>query len=104
MSRGPDVATLLERALLESARAAGCPLVVHASAMTRWASATFIGAKHLVVLAGEASPALDAWLAALPEAEFALRDHLVADVILLSLLREAGAAAMMLEILTVEEG
>jgi hypothetical protein len=104
MSRGPDVATLLERALLESAHAAGCPLGLRASEMTRWASATFTGAKHLLTLAGEASPELDAWLAALPEAEFALRDHLVADLVVQSFRREDGAAAMTLEILTVEEG
>lgn len=103
MSRGPDVATLLERAVLESARAAGCPLALSASAMTRWASATYTGARHLLTLAGAASPELDAWLAALPEAEFALRDHLVADLVVLSARREDGAAAMTLEILTVEE-
>lgn len=104
MSRGPDVATLLERAVLESARAAGCPLALHASAMTRWASATFTGARHLLSLAGEASLELDAWLTALPEAEFALRDHLVADLILLAIKLDDGSVTMTLEVLTVEEG
>jgi hypothetical protein len=104
MSRGPDVATLLERALLESARAAGCPLALRASAMTRWASVTFTGAKHLLALAGDGSPELDAWLAALPETEFALRDHLVADLILLAIKREDGSVTMTVEVLTVEEG
>ena len=103
MSRGPDVATLLERALLESARAAGCPLGLDLSAMTRWASVTFTGAKHLLRLAGETSPELDAWLAALPETEFALRGHLVADMVVLSVRREAGAAVLVLEVLTVEQ-
>ena len=103
MSRGPDVATLLERALLESARTADCPLALRVSAMTRWASVTFTGAKHLLTLTGEASSELDAWLAALPEAEFALRDHLVADMVVLSVRREEGSAAVVLEVLTVEE-
>lgn len=102
MSRCPDVATQLERALLGSARAAGCPLVLRASEMTRWASVTFTGAKHLLSLEGEASPALEAWLAALPEAEFALRDHLVADMVLLAVKRE-GVVGMMVEVLTLED-
>jgi hypothetical protein len=103
MSRGPDVTTQLERALLESACAAACPLDLRASEMKRWASATFVGAKHLLTFAGEASPGLDAWLAALPDAEFALRDHLVADLVVQSVRREDGAASVELEVLTVEE-
>ena len=102
MSRGPDVATLLERAVLESARAAGCPLVLRASEMTRWASVTFTGAKHLLNLEGQASPALDAWLLSLPETEFTLRDHLVADMVLLAVKRE-GVVGMMVEVLTLED-
>jgi hypothetical protein len=103
MSRGPDVATLLERALLEGAQAAGCPLALRASEMKRWASVTFTGARHLLTLAGDASPALDAWLASLPETEFALRDHLVADLVVESLRCEDRAVSVTLEILTIEE-
>ncbi|MES2445002.1 MAG: hypothetical protein V4574_19425 [Pseudomonadota bacterium] len=104
MSLDPDAGTLLERALCESAEAAGCPLAVRVSEMTRWASITFTGARHLLTLDGDVSPALDAWLAALPEAEFALRDHLVADLSVQSTRREGAAATIVLEILTVEEG
>jgi hypothetical protein len=103
MSRGPDASTLLERALLESARAAGCPLALRTSEMKRWASVTFTGARHGLTLEGAASPTLDAWLAALPETEFALRRHLVADLVVQSVVREGGDVTIVLEVLTVEE-
>ena len=103
MSRGPDVATLLSRALLASAAAAGCPVTVTESDWTRWASVTFTGARHHLTLSGEPWPALDAWLDALPEAEFALRGHLVADLVVTRVRRGAEAVTMELEILTVEE-
>jgi len=103
MSRGPDAATLLTRGLLASAEAAGCPVAIPAADWTRWASVTFNGARHLLTLAAPASPALDAWLTGLPEAEFALRGHLVADVSVESVHREGNAATVLLEVLTVEE-
>ena len=103
MSRGADAATLLERALLESARAAGCALTLRASEMKRWASATFTGARHLLTLSGHATPTLDAWLAALPETEFALRHHLVADMVVQSVTREGADVTIAWEVLTVEE-
>ena len=103
MSRGPDAATLLARALLASAEQAGCPIAIPAADWTRWASVTFNGARHLLTLAAHASPALDAWLIALPEAEFALRGHLVADLTVESVHREGDAVTALLEVLTVEE-
>ncbi|MEI9928049.1 MAG: hypothetical protein WDN44_10600 [Sphingomonas sp.] len=66
MSRGPDAAVLLERALAASAGRARCPIRVTAAGSTRWASATFAGARHELTLAADPSPALDAWLAGLP--------------------------------------
>ncbi|HVJ03005.1 MAG TPA: hypothetical protein VM662_12540 [Sphingomonas sp.] len=103
MSRGPDAATLLGRALVAASERAGCPVSLAEADWTRWASATFAGARHSVVLVGTQSPALDAWLAALPEAEFALRGHLVADLKLVRV-RHAGAARTVeIEALTVEE-
>ena len=62
MSRGPDAATLLERALLAAADSAGCPVAIVASDWTRWASATFTGARHSLTLTAPASPRLDCWL------------------------------------------
>jgi hypothetical protein len=103
MSRGQDAGTLLEQALREAAIAAGCPIEIAAADQMRWASATFVGARHLLRLLGGASPALEAWLAILPDADFALRGHLVADLVVTRVQREGGAVTVSLEILTVEE-
>ncbi|MEZ0242790.1 MAG: hypothetical protein ACAH11_05405 [Sphingomonas sp.] len=103
MSRGPDAATQLERALIAGAAAAGCPVSVTESDLVRWASATFTGARHMLTLTGAASPALTRWLADLPEAEFALRGHLVADLSVEAIRREGSDVRAMLEVLTVEE-
>ncbi len=98
MSRGPDVATLLERRLRIAAEAAGVTLVIAASDWTRWASATFNGARHRLTLTSD-DAGLDAWLATLGEAELPLRGHLVADVAVTA--RHDGTAEV--EVLTVEE-
>jgi hypothetical protein len=103
MSRGPDAATQLERALIASAGAAGCPVTVTEADLTRWASVTFTGARHMLTLAGMAAPTLERWIAALPEAEFALHGHLVADLSVEAVRRDATEVTVMLEILTVEE-
>lgn len=102
MSRGPDAATLLGRALLASAADAGCPAALVSSDWTRWASATFVGARHSVALRGAMSAHLDAWLAALPDAEFALRGHVLADIAVTRVTREAEWVSISLEALTVE--
>jgi hypothetical protein len=101
MSRGADANTLIERALVESTDAAGCPVTIPASDTRRWASATFVGAQHEI--AAENSVQLDTWLAGLPEAEFALRGHLVADLVVKRVARDGDAVSVSLEILTVEE-
>ncbi len=98
MSRGPDAATLLERRLRIAAEAAGVSVVVTASDWTRWASATFNGAKHRLTLSS-ADAGFARWLATLAEAELPLRGHLVADVAVARV--TAGVAE--LDVLTVEE-
>lgn len=103
MSRGPDAGTLMMRALEASAAMAGCPVTITSSNQRRWASATFLGAQHRVTLAGSPSPELEAWVAALPESEFALRGHLVAELGVLRISRDGDAVSADLEILTVEE-
>lgn len=103
MSRGPDAATQLERALLASAEAAGCPVTTTESDLTRWASVTFTGGRHMLTLKGATSPALTRWIAALPESDFALRGHLVADLSVEAVRREGAEVTVMLEVLTVEE-
>jgi len=103
MSRGPDASTLVERALVASAEAADCPVTIPASDVQRWASATFVGARHMLTLATQTSPQSDLWLAALPEAEFVIRGHLVADLTVTRIARNGDAVTAELEILTVEE-
>jgi hypothetical protein len=103
MSRGPDAETLLRRALEAGAESAGCPLSATESDWTRWASATFTGARHLFRLTGPPSPRFDSWIAGLPEAELRLRGHLVADLVVEHVRRSADAVTVSLEVLTVEE-
>lgn len=103
MSRGPDAATLVERALVAGAEAAGCAVTIPRSDVERWASATFVGARHALTLTGTHSVALGAWLAALPEAEFSLRGHLVADLQVTKVSRDGDTVAALLEVLTVED-
>jgi hypothetical protein len=103
MSRGPDAHTLLERALLASAERHGCPLAVTASDMTRWASATFAGARHRLSLGATASAGLDQWIAALPEAELGLRGHLLADAVVAQVRRAGDSVTIEAEFLTIEE-
>ena len=99
MSRWPDVATQLARAI----EASGPAGAVERHETSGWASATFSGARHRVTIAARATPGLDRWLAVLPEREFALRGHLVADVVVASVEKSEGRARVVLEALTVEE-
>lgn len=103
MSRGPDAATLLERALRTSAERAGCPVTIMASDMTRWASATFVGARHSITLAASPSAALTQWIADLPEADLPLRNHLVAEASVTSTRHAAGTVTIEAEFLTIED-
>lgn len=102
MSRGPDAATLLERALVANATQAGCAVAIDAPPPKPWASATFAGARHPLTLSAAASPALDAWLAGLPEAELALPGHLVVELVVEAVRREGAAVTVKIEALTVE--
>ncbi len=103
MSRGPDVATALVRALEKHSRHAGCPVEAVKTDWQRWASATFSGARHQISLIAIPSPALEAWLVKLAEAEFELRGHLLADITVMAVRRDAACVAIDLEALTVEE-
>ena len=103
MSRGPDVATLLERALVHAARVAGCEAVIAQASMERWASVTFTGARHQITLALSPKDQALHWLASLPEAEFALRGHLVADLSVDRIDRHATGCTASMSILTVED-
>lgn len=94
MKRGPDPARQLLRALERSAAAAGCTVELRHEALTHWASATFTGAQHRVVVLGHAS----AWLTGLAETELPLHGHYVA-----SLAIEPGDAAAILTVLVLEK-
>lgn len=103
MRRGPDAAALLQRALFRQAAASGVILTVETAEARRWASATFTGARHKLHLSGPHSHAFDQWLAELPEAEFALGEHLVADVVVIAQQISGVTMAAEIEALTVEE-
>lgn len=103
MSRTPDAGVLLERALARGAAEAGIGLAILAADWTRWASVTFSGARHRLSVAAEPSARLDAWLAALPDAEFRLRGHLVADLAVAAVRRRGERVEIDLEALTVED-
>lgn len=103
MSRGPDADTLLLRRLEADSLRAGCPARVIDSTWTRWASATFAGARHELSLEAPESAALDTWLNGLPEADLPLRRHLVADIVVTGVSRASGVATIAIEALTVEE-
>lgn len=98
MSRGPDAGTRLARAL----ESAGPAVVVTARRSTPWASVTFTGARHALTVEAPASVALDAWLEALPEAEFAIPGHLVADLAVVEVRRDGTRVRAVIEVLTVE--
>jgi hypothetical protein len=102
MRRARDVGTQLAAALVQQAASAGCAVRVESQRQTAWASATFTGARHEFTLVADRDDSLDAWLAALSEAEFALRGHLVADVAMVERIDRADTA-IRIEALTVEE-
>ncbi len=78
--RGPDAGTLLIRALRSNASAAGVTMQVATIACTPWASATFVGTLHRLTIAADPVPGLRDWIDGLPEAEFAMRGRIVADL------------------------
>ena len=104
MSRGPDAATLVARALAHSARLAGLSLTVRHADWHRWASATFAGARHELTIELPDDQAANRWLDALPDADLPIRHHLVADAVVVRRHGEQDVLVAALEILTVEDG
>ena len=92
-----DAAVLLVRALRIAARAAGATIVVRATDERCWASATFAGTRHRIDLQVDADVSTGDWLAALSDAEWILRGHLVADLVV-----ERRDDQVRLDILTIE--
>ncbi len=79
--RGPDAGTLLIRALRSQAMAASVAMHVESIACTPWASATFVGTQHRLTIVADPVPGLREWIDGLPDATFAIRGHLVADLV-----------------------
>ncbi|RMB52383.1 hypothetical protein C8J44_3415 [Sphingomonas sp. PP-CE-3A-406] len=79
--RGPDAGTLLIRVLRGHAAAAGLTMHVESIACMPWASATFVGTLHRLTIAAMPVPGLRDWIDGLPEAAFAMRGHIVADLV-----------------------
>lgn len=102
MSRGPDAASLLRRAIEVDARRGGCALTVGQCHSERWASATFVGARHVLMLEGADDAALSCWIAAIAELDLPVRHHLVADIAVTGIDRASGRATLRIEALTVE--
>lgn len=103
MSRWPDPGAQLERALVRNAAEAGVVLSLAMASATPWASVTFTGARHRLAMVAARSASLDAWLAGLPEVEFRLRGHLVADLAVAGATNTAELIEVTLEALTVED-
>ncbi len=78
--RGPDAGTLLIRGLRGHAGAAGVTMNVATIACTPWASATFVGTQHQLTILADPVPGLRDWIDSLPDAEFVIRGHIVADL------------------------
>lgn len=73
--------------------------------LTPWASATFIGARHRVVLALDGEDAVEraeALAVVLPDADFAIAGHVVADLAVDAVVTEEEGARMILSVLTIE--
>lgn len=104
MSRRPDIGAQVVRLIEQAAERARCPVATRAATTTAWSSATFSGARHALTLAAAGSPALDAWIGGLAEADFSLPRHLIADVVVGEVRRVPDHVEIELELLTVEEG
>lgn len=102
MSRGPDAATLLERAIVAHAGASAVTVRIVTATATRWASATFSGARHEVSLEGDRCDTADRWLGSLGEAELPIRGHLVADLAVVRTERSDERFTATIEVLTLE--
>lgn len=88
----------LIRALRRAAADAGLdPLLLEASERP-WASATYVGARHLVTFGIPASHARYHWLAALAETDLPMRGHVALPPAILS----ADDERVLLEVVTLE--
>ena len=98
-----DAGTLLVRAVRASAALAGCTISVESVAAQPWSSATFVGARVSLTIDAVPSAGLTGWLALLPEAEYDLRGHLVADLSVVSIPTTDKPGRTIIEVLSLDE-
>lgn len=104
-----DATTALLRAL--HARLGECDIAFEEISSRSWASATFVGARHELILrldGDRAGTIADAFANGLEEAEFQLRGHILADIALAGREtcvdpREMPGVRLRIEALTVED-
>lgn len=97
----------LKRALRATFVTFGAPVVFESLTSRPWASITFSGERHRLVLCVPgpgAQAAVDAFLDGLEDREFALRGHVLADIEAAGVERDSdGQIRLTLEALTVED-
>lgn len=98
-----DAAVALPRTIVRAARCAGVAADVEIRSSTRWASATFTGARHELRVSFDRSGDALRWLRALPEADLPVTGHLVADLKIVALDHVGARSVATLEVLTVED-
>ena len=72
---------LVWRAIERSAEAAGVVVTLVSYSTKRWASATFDGARHRIMIAADPGEGFRAWAAGLGELDVRMRGHLLADLV-----------------------
>lgn len=78
---GHDAGRALIAALAATALSAHVTLTVVSADQRPWESATFTGARHVLSAALDGpAQAVGRWLSAMPEMEFTLSHHIVADI------------------------
>ena len=91
---------------LRRALARRCPPIDIGSIRSeRWASVTFTGARHRIecrVAGGRAVELAGRFCSGIGEAEFELRDHIVADIAVAEMTADRDSVSIVLEALTVE--
>lgn len=103
MKKNPAAEIQLEVALKSTAEVRGASISVSDSDSTKWASVSFTGARHRITVRAMTSSGLDDWLNELPDIEFSLRGHILADLAVESVRRENEAVTVVIEALTVVE-
>jgi len=101
----PDATSALLRAV-QAMLASAERFVLEEVRSRSWASVTFAGARHELSFRLEGAGAEDAaarFVSGLEAAEFPLRGHVVADIVLVGEERRPGCARLSLEALTVED-